>query len=52
MRPYEAVASLLDIRSGVDSSGFLRSPNSQIVASKRLEDVTIAPDRVAEIFSQ
>lgn len=52
MRPHEAVASLLDLRSGLDSSHFLRSPNSQLAMFKRIEDVSIAPEKVTELFSR
>ncbi|KKZ66055.1 hypothetical protein EMCG_08168 [[Emmonsia] crescens] len=51
MGSHEAVASLLDLRSGLDSSNFLRSPSGQIVMTKRLEDVSVAPERVTELFS-
>ncbi|OJD28401.1 hypothetical protein ACJ73_00179 [Blastomyces percursus] len=51
MGSHEAVASLLDLRSGLDSSSFLRSPSGQIVMTKRLEDVSVAPERVTELFS-
>lgn len=52
MRPHEAVASLLDLRSGLDSSHFLRSPNGPFLISKRIEDVSISPERVTELFSR
>ena len=48
----EAVASLLDLRSGFDgSNGYSRSPKAQAVQSKRIEDVTITPDKVNDIFN-
>ena len=52
MRPHEAVASLLDLRSGPDSSHFLKSPSSQLAIFKRIEDVSITPERVTELFSR
>jgi hypothetical protein len=51
MRPHEAVASLLDLRSGLDSSSYSRSPGGQIVLPKKLEDVSVVPERVSELFS-
>ncbi|PGH02155.1 hypothetical protein AJ79_07701 [Helicocarpus griseus UAMH5409] len=51
MGSQEAVASLLDLRSGLDSSHFLRSPGSQLVMTKRIEDVSVTPERVTELFS-
>lgn len=45
MGSHEAVASLLDLRSGFDGSGYLNS--SQL---KRLEDVMLVPERVTELF--
>ncbi|KAF3483896.1 C6 zinc finger domain-containing protein [Arthroderma uncinatum] len=49
MRPHEAVASLLDLKSGGD---FLRSPPDHMIDVKRLEDVTVHTDRVAELFNR
>ncbi|KAK2797559.1 hypothetical protein FQN50_009154 [Emmonsiellopsis sp. PD_5] len=51
MGSHEAVASLLDLRSGIDSSNFLRSPSGQLSMSKRIEDVSVPPERVTELFS-
>ncbi|OAX80359.1 hypothetical protein ACJ72_05310 [Emergomyces africanus] len=51
MGSHEAVVSLLDLRSGLDSTSFLRSPSGQIVMTKRLEDVSVTPERVTELFS-
>jgi hypothetical protein len=45
---HEAVASLLDLRSGYDGSTYLRSGSHQF---KRIEDVMVATDRVTEIFN-
>ena len=47
---HEAVASLLDLRSGFEGN-YLRSPSGQVNAPKRLEDVSITHDRVVEIFN-
>ncbi|KAI4122738.1 MAG: hypothetical protein LQ347_006407, partial [Umbilicaria vellea] len=50
MGSQEAVASLLDLRSGLDGGSYLRSPNGQVVAPKRLENVVLVHDRVQDIF--
>jgi len=50
MGSHEAVASLLDLRSGFEGN-YLRSPSGQINMPKRLEDVSITHDRVVEIFN-
>lgn len=47
MGSHEAVASLLDLRSGFDGSSYMRNGNQL----KRIEDVIIAPDRVTELFN-
>lgn len=52
MGSQEAVASLLDLRSGLDGGSYLRSPNGQVVAPKRLENVVLVHDRVQDIFRQ
>lgn len=52
MRPHEAVASLLDLRSGLDSSNYMRNPDGQIIMPKRIEDVTVIPEKVTELFSR
>ena len=50
---HEAVAGLLDLRSGIDSStGLARSPSGQLSTSKRIEDVTVSNERVAELFKE
>ncbi|KAM5443520.1 hypothetical protein MferCBS31731_001293 [Microsporum ferrugineum] len=49
MKPHEAVASLLDLKSGGD---YLRSPSDHMMDGKRLEDVTIHSDRIAELFTR
>jgi hypothetical protein len=48
MGSQEAVASLLDLRSGFDGSNYMRNGNQQF---KRLEDVMIAPEKVTELFN-
>lgn len=47
MGSQEAVASLLDLRSGFDGSGYLRNGHQ----FKRIEDVMIVPERVSELFN-
>lgn len=51
MGSHEAVASLLDLRSGIDSS-YLKSPNNQVIVAKKLEDISVPPERVSELFNQ
>lgn len=46
MGSQEAVASLLDLRSGFDSS--LRNGHSHL---KRIEDVMVIPEKVTELFN-
>lgn len=49
---HEAVASLLDLKQGLDgtAAGFGASPNSRLLRS--LEDVVLAPHRVNELFEE
>lgn len=46
MGSHEAVASLLDLRSGFDGS--MRNGNSRF---KRIEDVIVIPEKVTELFN-
>lgn len=48
MGSQEAVASLLDLRSGFDSSNYMRNGGHQI---KRIEDVMVVPEKAAELFN-
>ncbi len=49
----EAVASLLDLRSGHDgAAAYLRSTNGQAAMFWRIEDVSLTQDRVRELFNQ
>lgn len=48
MGSHEAVASLLDLRSGFDGSSYLRNGNQQF---KRIEDVIVVNERVTELFN-
>ncbi|KAF9884036.1 hypothetical protein FE257_002374 [Aspergillus nanangensis] len=47
MGSHEAVASLLDLRSGFDGSNYMRNGSHHF---KRIEDVVVVPDRVTELF--
>jgi hypothetical protein len=47
MGSHEAVASLLDLRSGFDGSNYMRNGSQHF---KRVEDVAVGPERVAELF--
>lgn len=48
MGSQEAVASLLDLRSGFDGSNYMRNGNHQF---KRIEDVIVVPEKVTELFN-
>ncbi|EPS30349.1 hypothetical protein POX_b02641 [Penicillium oxalicum] len=48
MGSQEAVASLLDLRSGFDSSNYMRNNTHQF---KRIEDVIVVPEKVKELFN-
>ncbi|KAI9369132.1 hypothetical protein BJX61DRAFT_520913 [Aspergillus egyptiacus] len=47
MGSHEAVASLLDLRSGYDGSSYMRNGGQHF---KRIEDVAVVPERVLELF--
>ena len=48
----EAVASLMDLRSGLEGGSFMRSPNAQLLLGRRIGDVVLTHDRVQELFQQ
>jgi hypothetical protein len=48
MGSQEAVASLLDLRSGFDSSNYMRNGGARI---KRIEDVMLVPEKATELFN-
>ncbi|MCJ1293146.1 hypothetical protein MMC34_004699 [Xylographa carneopallida] len=50
MGSQEAVASLLDLKSGLDGGSFLRSPNGQIIPPRRLDDVVLTAERIRDLF--
>jgi hypothetical protein len=47
MGSHEAVASLLDLRSGFDGPSYMRNGSHQF---KRIEDVMVAAEGVGELF--
>lgn len=50
MGSEEAVASLMDLRSGLEGGSFLRSPNAQLLLTRRIGDIALTHDRVQELF--
>ena len=48
----EAVASLLDLRSGLEGGSYLRGSNGNMLPSRRLEGVTLGHERVRQLFYQ
>lgn len=48
MGSQEAVASLLDLRSGFDGAKYMRNGSHQL---KRIEDIMVVPEKVTELFS-
>lgn len=48
----EAVASLMDLRSGREGGSFMRSPNAQLLRTRQLGDVFLTHDRVQDLFQQ
>jgi len=47
----EAVASLLDLRSGHDGAAYLRNSNGQAALFRRIDDVSLTIDRARELFN-
>lgn len=52
MGSQEAIASLMDLRSGLEGGSFLRSPSGQMLPSRRIEDVVLISDRIRNLFQQ
>lgn len=52
MGSEEAVASLMDLRSGLEGGSFLRSPNAQLLLTRRIGDIVLTHERVQELFQQ
>lgn len=48
MGSQEAVASLLDLRSGFDGANYMRNGSQQF---KRIEDVMLVPEKMTELFN-
>jgi hypothetical protein len=48
MGSQEAITTLLDLRSGLDGTSFMRSPSGQ--ANRSLEGVVLPMDRVKHLF--
>ncbi|KAL2058069.1 hypothetical protein ABVK25_001687 [Lepraria finkii] len=48
----EAVASLMDLRSGREGGTFMRSPNAQLLRTRQLGEVFLTHDRVQDLFQQ
>ena len=46
----EAVASLMDLKSGVEGGSYLRGSNSSLLPSRRLEGVILTQDRIRHLF--
>lgn len=52
MGSEEAVASLLDLRSGLEGRSFMRSPHGQVRPSRRVENVLLNHERIQDLFQQ
>lgn len=50
MGSQEAVASLMDLRSGLEGGSYLRSPNPHMIPSRRIEDFVLQFDRIRDLF--
>lgn len=48
----EAVASLMELRTGVDSGAFLGNTNGHAAKSHRLENVLLAPEIVHALYQR
>ena len=46
----EAVASLMDLAHGAEAGSFMKSPNAQLLFSKRLGDIALSQDQVQDLF--
>ena len=47
----EAIASLMDLANGAEAGSFMRSPNAQLLFSRRLGEVSLNQDQVQDLFS-
>lgn len=52
MGSQEAVASLLDLRSGLDGGSYMRSPGGQVHPSRRIEGLILISERIRDLFQQ
>lgn len=52
MGSEEAVASLLDLRSGLEGRSFIRSPHGQVRPSRRIENVLLLNERIQDLYQQ
>lgn len=52
MGSQEAVASLMDLRSGIEGGSFMRSPSGQVHPSRRIEGLILISDRVRDLYQQ
>jgi hypothetical protein len=52
MGSQEAVASLLDLRSGLEGGSFMRSPGGQVQPSRRIEGLILISERIRDLFQQ
>ena len=52
MGSEEAVAGLMDMRYGQEGGAFRRSPNAQLLQTRRIGNVTLTYDQVQELFQQ
>lgn len=50
MGSQEAVASLLDLKSGLDGGSFMKSPNGLTRITRRLEDIVLSSETVQDLF--
>ena len=52
MGSQEAVASLLDLKSGADGGPFARNGHTSMPSSRILEDVMLGPDNITDLFNE
>lgn len=48
----EAVASLMDLRSGIEGGSFMRRPGGQVYPSRRIEDLILISERIRDLHQQ
>ena len=48
----EAVASLMELRSGVDNGAFMSNGKSVSIPLRRLENVVLTSDNVCDLFQR